>query len=189
MTANALTSLWGQGHFAAQLAHANKMRTRECVDMPGLRNPTILTPPCIIEAVLKVWPEGIALDPCAETGQGAYNVPAAQHITGETTSGLERRWPYRTYVNPPFGKLRPWLEKAATCDEVMVLCPVRTHRKWFRLDQFHAVCFLNPLSFVGFKQAFPAPLCLMYRGSYPALFARTFHDLGRVCVVEKLQVE
>lgn len=162
--ASALTSLFGQGHTDAGGAK---------------RNQTVLTPPCIIEALLTLWPEGIALDPCAEsiaetTGAGAglatvvnqRHVPAKRHYDGRLC-GLEQPWVDRTYCNPPYNQLNAWLTKSSGENvEHVMLVPVRTQRTWFRLELFDAVAFLKPLTFVGYKHVFPAPLCLLYRAGH-----------------------
>lgn len=138
--ANALQSLFGDGH----------------------REQTILTPPCIIEALHTLWSEGIALDPCA-AACAADNIPATKHYVYPDQDGLVLPWADKTYCNPPYGDLKKWLVKSATEDvEHVMLVPVRTHREWFQLANYDAVSFLRPLAFVGHKQAFPAPLCALY---------------------------
>lgn len=163
--------------------------------MPGKREQTILTPPCVVEALQQMWPEGIALDPCPEhaTFNCAQNIPAEDWLhyhQGEDDwrNGLLCPWRDRTYCNPPYGELKKWMEKSYAEDvEHVMLVPVRTHRSWFRLDRYDAVAFLKPLKFVGFKQAFPAPLAVLYRAahSHPHIaearalkFRRTFEELS-----------
>lgn len=93
--------------------------------------------------------------------------------------GLAEAWPERTYFNPPFDALAPWLAKYRAAWEVVGLVPVRTHRRWFResIARSTSVHFLDPLKFVGHSAAFPAPLCLLYRGAAPSVLA---HFVG-VC--------
>jgi len=51
--------------------------------------------------------------------------------------GLEVDWKERTYVNPPYGKIPLWLEKAyseiekGNCKLIVFLLPVDTSTKWF----------------------------------------------------------
>jgi hypothetical protein len=86
--------------------------------------------------------------------------------------GLSVPWVPRKYVNPPYKHLKEWLAKAVAeahsgVPEILVLAPVRTHRPWFRIAWLHSDCViaLNSLKFLGYDQAFPAPLCLMYWGA------------------------
>lgn len=160
---NALSSLYGQGHVDAT-------RTRECVAMPGKREQEVLTPPSVIEAVQSLWPgTGIELDPCSNAGR---HVPAAEHYVWPEQDGLTLPWRDCTYVNPPYGDLKKWMAKSASERvEHVMLVPVRTHRVWFDLSRYDAVGLLKPVKFVGFAQAFPAPLALLYRGLYRKRFA------------------
>lgn len=179
---NATKSLHGEGH-------ANATRTRECVAMPGLREQEILTPPSIIRALKALWPNGIALDPCCPTWCNPTGA-ARSYSGGEVDDGLREPWEDRTYANPPYGELKSWLATGlqwveAGCDVVM-LVPLRTHRKWFRLDAWDAVCFLDPLKFVGFDQAFPSALCVLYGGDDVAAFSVAFSPLGRCAQVVNL---
>ncbi len=173
---NATKSLHGEGH-------ANATRTRECVAMPGLREQEILTPPSILSAVRAVWPEGIALDPCCPTWCNPTG--AACVLTGgEKHDGLRESWEERTFANVPFGELEAWLGKATReaerIVEIMVLGPVRSHRTWSGLGAWDRVCLLRPVTFVGFKQAHPEPLCIRYAGTRLKRFDRAFSCLGEV---------
>jgi hypothetical protein len=95
-----------------------------------------------------------------------------------------KRWPRRTFVNPPYNKLQPWLDRFRASSEVVALIPVRTHRKWYRatLEDCDAVAFLNPIKFAGYAQTFPAPMSALYRGLHAFRFKRAFGDLGSVHV-------
>jgi len=52
-------------------------------------------------------------------------------------NGLEVDWKENTYVNPPYGKLLIWLEKAkqemdkGNCKVIVFLLPVDTSTRWF----------------------------------------------------------
>lgn len=87
---SALGSLYGDGHAAA-------VRAKECVAMPGRRNQVVCTPPAIVEGLRRLWPEGVALDPC----HGEGSIVGAARTT--STRGLLQPWPHRTYANPPYG--------------------------------------------------------------------------------------
>lgn len=155
---------------------------------------TIYTPQCVIDAVLEVWPEGIACDPCAgpeslvpafmrvfESGRvrTATLLDTAPDMDG---GGLDPDffWPNRTFVNPPYCDLKTWLPKCAATDECIALVPVRTHRTWWRdaVLQAPVVCLLNPLKFVGYPSTFPQPLAAMYFGHRTTTFRRAFAPLG-----------
>ena len=166
-----LASLYGKGHVDAT-------RTRECVAMPGLRKQEILTPATILDPVVALWGE-IELDPCADL---AKHVQAKRHLHSE---GLATPWADGTFVNPPYGTLKDWLAHALAQVEdgpleIIMLIPVRPHRKWWRAAarETSAIVYLDPVKFVGYSSAFPAPLCLFYFGSYPDLIHDAFEHLG-----------
>ncbi len=190
MSKNALNSLYGEGH--AQATDEGK----------GIRNQEILTPQCIVDGLLKFWPEGIEYE-AAET------VPSiVPYRDGTSTHGLIDPWPHGTYCNPPYGTslfdplteallwakeklirdeakkyhvtpkfpsglplkkagLKDWLKMQLTKSEgeSIMLVPNRTHRKWLRdwRRQVTALVELDPLTFHGFPQSFPAPLVLGLR--------------------------
>ncbi len=172
-----LASLYGKGHVDA-------VRTRECVAMPGLRKQEILTPPSILDPLIEFWGD-IALDPCSDADG---SVPAQAHLRGSAFNedGLAAQWPDGTFVNPPYGKLKDWLgcvvEQLPDGErrEIVMLIPVRSHRKWWRAAAREAseVLYLNPIKFVGYDQAFPAPLCLFYFGSFCSEFREAFAAIG-----------
>ena len=187
VTHNALKSLHGDGPKNSYVADAHGVKG-------GVERPqTIYTPPCIIDRLLAFWPAGIAMDPCAGAME---NVPADQWVSEDPpgkywledrcgavslddSGGLGVQWPRRTYVNPPYKHLKKWLPKIATAWECVALVPVRPHRKWWRAAVLDLkVLYLDPLKFVGYTQAFPAPLCLLYTGARRSEFAETFGDLG-----------
>lgn len=72
------------------------------------------------------------LDPCAR----AETARAPLYFTPEQ-NGLKQRWSGRVFLNPPYSRPAPWLEKAIhEMDErnarlVVALLPVRTDTRWF----------------------------------------------------------
>lgn len=158
---NALTSMWGEDNanaIAKKRELVRTIRARECVAMPGIREQTICTPDEILDPLRAIW-RGIDMDPCAAPGR---SIGAAQEIR-LPQDGLRVRWPDRTFVNPPYGELSRWLEPRADWqDRWCWLVPVRSQRKWWRewARSLGTLIYLNPVKFVGYKQAFPAPLCL-----------------------------
>jgi hypothetical protein len=131
-------------------------------DLTGEREQRIHTPWPMLRCLELLWPEGIALDPCGSPD----GIVKAQRIVIPPENGLVIEWPERTYANPPYDDLQPWLTRYRRSWEVVLLVPVRTHRPWFRtaLQRTSKIVFLDPITFVGFASSFPAPLCLLYRG-------------------------
>ena len=145
------------------------------------RKQEILTPQCIIDVCDAVWPEGIAFDPCPAVGS-LVKAEKCRFLGDrgdeKIGGGLAVDWPARTYCNPPYKHLKLWMAHASNFDEWIMLCPVRTHRKWWR-DFAHGqiVAFLNPLKFVGYDATFPAPLALIgsFSGAYYTRYSRFRH--------------
>jgi hypothetical protein len=197
----ALRSLYG--------ASDRQKATVKSLISPGERPQEIYTPESIVDAILAVWPH-IALDPCYGPGSivpasEAYYVPPRYEVTykknktGAVTEktvtvfkaapgeldGLVEPWLDYTYCNPPFKHLAAWLKKACLEGangekEIMLLCPTRGNRKWFRAAKKKAtkVLELDPLKFLGYASAFPAPLCIFYFGQAGAVFEQAFKHLG-----------
>lgn len=138
------------------------------------REQEILTPVPISRFVLDLFDGQVELDPC---GIGD-NHPRYFDMTYEPVNvltgppngldGLKERWQDRTYANPPYKDLKTWLYKAlyeaynVPFPRIAMLCPVRPHRVWYRTvaETTSCVVSLNPVTFVGFKGAFPSPLAL-----------------------------
>lgn len=158
---NALHSLYGEGH-------ADASRVGE-----GLRNQSIITPQTVVDGLALMWPEYPAMDPCSCPGQlvRAHLYPV---------DGLAVDWPEKTFCNPPYGTLSKWLEHGGSFSEVIWLTPVRTHRVWFRRwwHKLDKRLGLNPLTFVGYEQDYPAPLMLGYKGKRIDEFIAAFEHLG-----------
>lgn len=72
------------------------------------------------------------LDPCCRE-----ETAKASCFFTEADDGLEREWFGRVWLNPPYSKPGPWLEKALRETEagrarlVVALLPVRTDTQWF----------------------------------------------------------
>lgn len=170
---------------------------------PGYRPQEIYTPACIRDALLQVWPH-IALDPCSgpnsimEAHETFYVPPTVivsktgrkrvVYVPGEgDTDGLAQPWQHYTFVNPPYGNLKKWMDKISwegsprgERREVAALVPWRGHRAWFRdaIATCTSIVDLDPLAFVGFKNTFPAPLVMLYWGESKSLFELAFEALG-----------
>lgn len=149
----------------------------------GARPQEVYTPQVIKDGLSVLWPEGVALDPCHGSGsildaERTLCIPPTlrgkrQVFEGpDEQNGLKQPWESRTYVNPPFSHLKEWLEKAVwegamERAEILVLSPVRTSRPWFRAalaDCTDAYWLNYNIRFLGFKDAFPQALCLLYWG-------------------------
>lgn len=161
----------------------------------GKREQTVLTDEPILALLRAFWPDGVALDPCAPP-EGPITVACdvkrkgkhpsdCKHCGGAGATeqhytlapvraarlpedGLALTWPTRTFANPPYAKLEPWLlhEQIEPGAEVLWYVPCRPNRRWWRewsrgLD---ALIALNPQRFKGYTCAMPAPLVLGYRG-------------------------
>lgn len=154
---------------------------------PAEREQETYTPQCVVDLLLRLWPEGIALDPCSgpdsivparerwygalmETGRIGKRGPIMEWVG----PGLTYPWRNRTYINNPFSDLQDWMPySAAQQVEQVMLAPVRPNRKWWRAYAASSVAigWLDPLPFLGHAQAHPAPLALHYRGGDYARFA------------------
>lgn len=72
------------------------------------------------------------LDPCCRP-----ETAKAPEFYTSTEDGLARFWHGRVWLNPPFSKPAPWLEKAycetreGRCSVVVAILPVRTDTRWF----------------------------------------------------------
>lgn len=167
--ANALTSLWNGG-------------------LTGKREQEILTATWILEALQQEWGGCIMLDPCSDASE---HVGCLRRYVHPAQDGLALPWYDRTYCNPPYGDLKAWLAKAMLehvrwkpAQRIALLCPVRTHRPWYRqaLDTTTAVVELASVKFHGYDQAFPAPLHLLCWGwtPTPALWRGTVRRYQRI---------
>lgn len=182
----ALRAFYGAGDAA-------RRATVSTLSGAGDRKQEIYTPQSVVDCLHTLWPEGIALDPCSGPesivpAEMRFFVPGT--VKGKRTvyepepgqvSGLNVRWPSRTYVNPPFRYLQQWLEKQVQepTTEVVFLAPVRTHRAWFRraMRSADVVIWLDgDFKFLGYDQNFPAPLCVLYWGNRGAFEA--FQPIG-----------
>lgn len=127
------------------------------------RSQEILTPDFILEPIIKIWGE-IALDPA-----GSKENIFAKKTIFENENGLFVDWIDKTFINPPFKNLKDWIEKLEKeingIKRIAMLCPVRSHRKWWRdIARKCLIVFLPQMSFKGYKQKFPIPVCLLLNG-------------------------
>lgn len=163
-----LHALGGANHSAMTgLATGNRAgKSKERVQVVG-------TPPEVMWITRKLWGRA-ELDPCANP-ERPLNVAEHYFMLGDL-----KPWRDKTYVNPPYNALKHWLDKsteehqAQRATEQILLIPVRPNRAWWckYMIEVNAFAYLKPLRFVGYKQAFPAPLALVYLGQNAAEFVQ-----------------
>jgi len=144
-----------------------------------------LTPPLIIERVLKMWEE-IDLDPCSNSHEEP-NVPAKRHFTAED-DGLAQDWHGRVYMNPPYGYvIAEWVEhlcrefEQCNVTEAIALVPSRTDTEWFRRFKDFPRCFVwGRLHFSGNDMGAPFPSMVVYLGDKLEAFIGAFSDIGDI---------
>lgn len=139
---------------------------------PAERKQEVLTPQSVVDVCNAVW-GSIDMDPCY--CDGALTVTTAAMVCDGAWcgDGLKTPWRPKAFINPPYNDLKKWLAYGLTQPREQIwLVPVRTHRTWWRAwrDQLDARFELDPLKFVGYDQAFPAPLLLGYMGSNTSAF-------------------
>jgi len=131
------------------------------------------TPPAFIAAIEQRWGK-ITLDLAASD-----KVHVCDSYFTSKIDGLKQDWGIPNgllFCNPPFGKIGPWVEKAAATTSkgflrptILVLVPAAIETRWFRRYVYNVanVHILNPrLTFVGHKYNFPKGLILCeYPGS------------------------
>lgn len=158
-------------------------------ELSGKREQLIHTPANYLAAVAELWPEGIALDACGSDDPACLVVADrvamyAPHRwdTDICECGLCVEWPERTFLNPEYETLWRWLAKYnGEGPEVLLLGPVRSHRRWWRYSAFRQtsiICWHDPLTFVGYDSVFPAPLMTFYRRRRIVKFIEAFKVLG-----------
>lgn len=140
------------------------------------------TPPYIFEALSMTF----NLDPCAPPG-GVPWIPALHSYSIED-DGLSQEWHGRVWLNPPYSKPWPWVERLAQHGNGVALIPADTANKGFQrwATTADAHCFLRDrVTFVRMgndnktSARFPSVLCGW--GVEPALAVR-HSGLGWVVV-------
>lgn len=100
----------------------------------------------------------------------AENTTALQFYS-EAEDSLKQEWfamPGWSWLNPPFGKLEPWVQKAWAAKllgfQIAVLVPASVGSNWWAnwVHEEAHVLFLRPrLQFVGAKDPYPKDLALL----------------------------
>lgn len=151
--------------------------------MPASKTVDHCTPAVIVSALLRMWPEGIDLDPSASDSGQQILVARRMLSLGAGDDGLTHDWlgerellgivdrPLRIYNNCPYGKeIADWVAKMdRTCcgsgyeAEGVMLLPTRSDTSWFKLllERAAAICYVQGrLKFVGSKDSAPFPCVL-----------------------------
>lgn len=78
--------------------------------------------------------------------------------------GLKQVWRGRVWVNPDWGDIGPWVEKAIdsvhgvrTCEIVVMLVPSRSGRDWYRIAKNNLAHKIDVLSEGGSRMRFGSP--------------------------------
>lgn len=128
------------------------------------------TPVELLKAIQAFWPAGIDLDPCAETSDADYHVPAKVHFR-QQDDGLAQVWDARrVFINPPYRSIKLWVKKAIDefnrfdrSREILLLTPARPGSAWWRMLRDFPVCFIEGrLTFEGAPASAPFPSALFY---------------------------
>jgi len=147
------------------------------------------TPPWILDRIYKHF-GGIGLDPCSNDQSIVRAVFRVKPPNDGNLymGGLQWDWVAHglCYINPPYSKIKPWVEKATSSDhaEIIMLIPVQTKAKWWHkyLASFigpHVFCFLRgAVHFLGAPAHAPFSSVLCYWGHRSDTFIQAFRSSG-----------
>ncbi len=147
------------------------------------REQGVCTPGCILEPVYDLFDGPADLDPFDDPGS---IVDARSKIRWPGACGFAATWHGKVFANPPFRELGRALLKCLTsvrtdCDEVVLLCPFRSHRQhWWPFWLAQSVCYLKPVTFLGWDDGYSFPCVLVYFGPHTRRFERCMAPLGLV---------
>ncbi len=144
------------------------------------------TPGYFLDAVVGCL-GAIDLDPCSNSRDNP-NVPAGKHLTIED-NGLIHDWKGRVFINPPFSKVKGFLEKliaemeSGRVSEAIMLTKNDTRTHWFGLlrKNAQALCFVEGYhKFGSAENSATFGVLLSYFGNNPGRFCDVFGQFG-VC--------
>ena len=156
------------------------------------------TPEHIIEAAELVFDGTIDLDPAS--CESANTIVQASKFYSVEDDGLEKPWCGNVWINPPYDKVGPWVEKmiaeyeTGNLKQGIMLVNANTETLWFRKLWPFSICFIaGRLSFwnpdkSGSVSA-PHGNAAIYLGSNPGGFAVAFRQLGTVYSVNAGAIE
>jgi phage N-6-adenine-methyltransferase len=111
------------------------------------------TPPDVMEEIEMICGGPFTLDPCAR-----LETAKAPKFYNKHDDGLKKEWTGRVFVNPPYSRIGPWVEKAvetkANGHFVVMLVPAATDTDWFHDHVlFHAqiVFWKRRIRFFGWQ--------------------------------------
>lgn len=144
------------------------------VQKPGRSRQDYQTPPEFISRVkMLLGISEFTIDLAASTTNAQ-----APWFFSEEEDALKQEWAYPGWgwLNPPFGRVGPWLEKAYMCEsQVAMLVPASVGANWWA-DYVHhkaLVLLLNGrLTFVGEKGPFPKDCALLLYNCYDTIGSR-----------------
>lgn len=157
--------------------------------MPRAKRDDWRTPEEALALVREVFGGEIHLDPCAAPWPHERIADTNWCDRGEfPEDGLTTPWSGQTFVNPPFGALRRWVERCvdqhrANGAEIILLIPARTDtRAWHEhVATASSVClWRGRLTFVGAPAPAPFPVAFVYWGPRADRFRAVFGARGMV---------
>ena len=100
------------------------------------------TPQSIVDALLRFWPDGPDLDPCANERS---IVPCHRRFTiADCIEPQHQEWEsFRVYCNPPFSNTAPWAKKLSEHNGAAIACVLADPSvSWWRdIWSADAICF------------------------------------------------
>ena len=132
--------------------------------MPRVQNNSVATPDSVFLGLHALF--NFSYDPCPLNGWDSGTAP----------NGLEERWGWSTFCNPPYSDPAPWLAKAAIESElygsnIVFLIPAHVETHYWREHVWpHAsqiwICSTG-IIFPGYRIKFPMPMAVVIYGHYP----------------------
>lgn len=134
--------------------------TNSFKEIPGQSNDECFTPSWIFDALSLRFD----LDVASPTHTHAH-VPAAHFYTKEE-DGLVQPWFGRVWMNPPFSKPLPWVERFMQHQNGIALLPTSIGKWQLQIwhDEQSSWVMLPPIKFEGFKTALPTRCYLIGYG-------------------------
>lgn len=144
------------------------------LQQPGRSRQDHRTPPEFLAAAKhKLGIEAFAIDLAADEDNSV-----ADWWYDQAQDSLQQPWhkiPGWQWLNPPFGKCQPWVEKAwresAQGAQIAMLVPAAVGANWWR-DFVHQRAFVwllnGRITFVGQPTCYPKDCCLLLYGRTPS---------------------
>jgi hypothetical protein len=165
---------------------------RSAIEVDDANRDSWCTPLEVVEALLRLWPGGIDLDPCSNS----RSIVPARTRWDIADDGLARPWFGHVYCNPGYsrGVTAAFFDRCRVppCEDVVGCCLCDPSVGWWsqhvwRADAVcfpdHRVDFIPPpdVKADGFNRAVALP----YWGTEIDAFKETFAPLGRVVLLER----